>query len=112
MRERVILAMHKVWANRCEEACRDVEYGVATGIAPNLEKARFIQIARSKSEPHMIVGIWHVRPLGHGEHEIMNEQLFSPPVHKGTLRKFYQLLIENTSKLLWVHEAMEMDAIR
>jgi hypothetical protein len=113
MRERVITAMHKVWADRCREICRDVEYGTGWGVLPSFRKARFIQIARSSARPTMIVGIWHVRPTGPGEHEIMNEKHFSPPIHVATLPKFYQILIDNvTEGLTWVHQALEDEAIR
>lgn len=111
MRERVATAMHTVWANRCEEICRDVEYGSTSGISADMDKHRFIQIARSSSEPHLVVGIWHVRPIGSGEQEIMNERIFSPPVHKATLRAFYRILIDNVQRITWVSEALERAAL-
>jgi hypothetical protein len=110
MKERVILAMHTVWGNRCKEICRDVEFGCCHGIMPNLEKQRFIQIARSKSEPNRIVGIFHSRPLGHGEFELMLERHFSPPAHEATLPKFYRIILRNEG-LTWLPDRLEKEAL-
>lgn len=110
MKERVIIAMHKVWAGRCAEICRDVEYGTCHGVLPTLEKQRYIQIARSKSEPTRIVGIFHARPLGRGEFEVMNERHFSPPAHKSAMPKFYQILLGNQG-MAWVPDSIEREAL-
>jgi hypothetical protein len=110
MRQRVYSAMHKVWTDRCSECRAPIEFGNATGIHPS--EGRFIQVARIIAEPHLIVGIWHARPAEFEEWSIMNEQVFSPPVHKDTLPRFYRIVIANESSIMWIPEALEREALR